>query len=166
MEETGSFITLADGNKMPKFGLGVYQVKNKNFIFKCITEVGYRHIDTAIWYGNETIVGEAIHMAIDSGIKREEIFITTKVWSSNFDDPVAALTGSLTRLNLEYVDMYLIHWPINDFDEEKKEFAKYPMYKVWAQMEKCVEKGLTKSIGISNFKFLINIFYFLFCRIQ
>ena len=151
MDDSTEFVTLSDGNKMPRIGLGVYQIKDKDFILKCITEVGYRHLDTAKAYGNENIVGEAVNEAVASGIDRKDIYVTTKLWPSEFDDPIAALIGSLERLNLEYVDMYLIHWPINDLDEETKEFKRYPMYKVWANMEKCVEKGLTKSIGISNF---------------
>jgi alcohol dehydrogenase (NADP+) len=83
-------------------------------------------------------------------VQREDLFVTTKVWITNYSDPVAALKRSLEDLQLDYVDLYLIHWPITNLGDDGK-FEKLPMYKIWSNMEKCVELGLTKNIGVSNF---------------
>ena len=151
MESSNSYITLNNGTKMPICGLGVFKLTDKKALTNIITEVGYRHIDTAAIYGNEEIVGEAIAEALSSGVKREELYITTKLWRDMKEDPVAACKESLAKLKLDYVDMYLIHWSPPDFEADGKTFKKTPMHKVWEGMEKCVEEGLTKSIGISNF---------------
>ncbi len=104
-------------------------------------EAGYRHVDTAKLYGNETGVGKAVR---ESGLKRADIWVTTKLYPTDFDQPRRALEGSLARLGLDHVDLYLIHWPtpepIPGFDE-----------KLWNEMERFAEEGLAKSIGVSNY---------------
>jgi 2,5-diketo-D-gluconate reductase A len=97
--------------------------------------VGYRHIDTAQAYGNETSVGQALH---DSGVAREDIFLTTKFYPA-LEDPVAEAERSLLRLGVEYVDLYIIHWPQDG------------PTRAWAGMERAQELGLARSIGVSNY---------------
>ena len=160
-----SYVTLYTGAKMPKVGLGVFMMMDKELIVKSITEVGYRHIDTAALYNNEETVGEAIKEANEAGVTREELFVTTKLWRDKYSDPESALRESLEKLKLDYVDMYLIHYPNNETDEEGN-FARNPMYKVWAGMEKCVELGLTKHIGISNFNVQLICDMLCYCNIK
>ena len=101
--------------KIPLLGLGTWQAKDIEVggaVYHAL-KVGYKHIDTAKIYGNEKEIGIAIRKAIiDFKIKREEIFITTKLWNSDHDNPLEAFKKSLQRLNLEYIDLYLIHWPV------------------------------------------------------
>ncbi len=129
---------LADGYAIPMLGLGVWQVENAQECVDAVRwalEEGYRHIDTAQAYGNEESVGLGLRQ---SGVPREEIFVTTKFFPRN-KDPVAALEGSLQRLGVEYVDLYLIHWP-----------AGGPTW-AWPGMERAREAGYARSIGVSNF---------------
>ena len=102
--------------------------------------VGYRHIDTAAIYGNEEGVGRAI---AKSGIPREELFVTTKLWNDRQTDAAAALYESLDKLGLEYVDLYLIHWPTP---------AKGTYVEAWQQLIELQKQGKAKSIGVSNFE--------------
>jgi len=111
-----------------------------------MNEAGYIHIDTASIYKNEEKVGEALKALFASGKKREDIFVTTKIWHSDHNDAHAALKTSLTKLGLDYVDLYLVHWPIGGYAD-----PACPLHKLWPQMEALVEQGLTKSIGVSNF---------------
>jgi diketogulonate reductase-like aldo/keto reductase len=131
-------ITLNDGNKMPLVGLGTWQIKGANCEAAVATalKAGYRHIDTARIYDNEEKVGKAIKK---SGLKRENIFVTTKLWNDDHDAPEAALAASLERLGLDYVDLYLMHWPVPQRVE------------TWRAMEKMKKDGLCRSIGVSNF---------------
>ena len=136
-------IELNDGYEIPQFGFGVWQVPAdiaEEVVSKAL-EVGYRHIDTAAVYGNEEGVGAAI---AKSGIPREELFVTTKLWVGDFKDgnTKQALRTSLQKLGLEYVDLYLIHWPSPN-DE------KY--LQAWKALEELQSEGLTRSIGVSNF---------------
>jgi 2,5-diketo-D-gluconate reductase A len=105
-------IQLNDGHLIPQLGFGVWQVSTEDIVASVATalEIGYRHIDTAAIYGNEEGVGQAI---ADSGIARDELFVTTKLWndSHGVDAAVKAATTSLAKLGLDYVDLYLIHWP-------------------------------------------------------
>lgn len=136
-------LTLADGHRIPQFGLGVWQVDDDEAqrVVADALEVGYRHIDTARVYKNEAGVGRAIAA---SGIPRDELFITTKLWNSDQgrDTVRAAAEASLERLGLEKVDLYLIHWPA----------PKYGMHvESWQAMIEVREAGLARSIGVSNF---------------
>jgi diketogulonate reductase-like aldo/keto reductase len=129
---------LADGNEIPLLGLGVWQVENgpecENAV-RWALELGYRHIDTAQAYGNEESVGRALR---DSGVPREEVFITTKFYPGN-EDPDAEAQRSLERLGVEQVDLYIIHWPQGG--------ATW----AWPGMERARERGAARSIGVSNF---------------
>lgn len=137
-EILGGVRPLADGNQLPVLGLGVWQIPEGS---ECVNAVrwaldaGYRHIDTAQAYGNEESVGRALR---DSGVPREQVFITTKFYPRG-DDPVAEAQKSLDRLGVDQIDLYLVHWP-----------AGGPL-KAWAGMERALEQGLARSIGVSNF---------------
>jgi 2,5-diketo-D-gluconate reductase A len=129
---------LNDGNEIPVLGLGVWQVPNGPECVDAVLwalEVGYRHVDTAQAYGNEESVGEALR---SSGIKREEIFITTK-FNPSGKDATRELGHSLERMGVDYVDLYLIHWPRGG--------ATW----AWPAMEQAHRLGLARSIGVSNF---------------
>jgi diketogulonate reductase-like aldo/keto reductase len=129
---------LADGNQMPVLGLGVWQVPAGPACVNAVRwalDLGYRHIDTAQVYGNEESVGRALR---DSGVPRDEVFITTKFHPVH-QDPVAAAEQSLQRLGVDQVDLYLVHWPHGG-----------PVW-AWPGMERCRERSLARSIGISNF---------------
>jgi 2,5-diketo-D-gluconate reductase A len=129
---------LADGNQVPVLGLGVWQVPAGR---ECVNAVrwaldaGYRHIDTAQAYGNEESVGRALR---ESGVPRDQVFVTTK-FQPRGNDPVAQAEGSLRRLGLEQVDLYLVHWPEGGPTRS------------WAGMERAQERGLARSIGVSNY---------------
>jgi diketogulonate reductase-like aldo/keto reductase len=130
---------LADGNEMPLLGLGVWQVPNGPECVNAVRwalELGYRHIDTAQAYGNEESVGRGLR---ESGISREQVFITTKFYPRRRADPAAEIERSLRRLGTDQVDLYIIHWP-----EGGPTWA-------WPGMEKARELGHTRSIGVSNF---------------
>lgn len=126
---------------IPQFGLGVFQVPPEKTVENVTyaIEAGYRHIDTAKAYGNEAQVGQAIRA---SGLPREDFFVTTKLWNDEHGDAVGALKRSLGRLELDYVDLYLIHWPAG-------EQGKY--IDSWGGLMKNKELGDAKSIGVSNF---------------
>lgn len=129
---------LADGTQLPMLGLGVWQVPNGPACVNAVLwalELGYRHIDTAQAYENEDSVGLALR---ESGWPRDAVFVTTKFFPAN-RDPVAAVEESLTRLGVDYVDLYLIHWP-----EGGPTWA-------WPGMERARELGMARSIGVSNF---------------
>ncbi|MFQ3544981.1 aldo/keto reductase [Halobacillus rhizosphaerae] len=136
-------VTLHDGVKMPQLGFGVWQVEEKDAVpavTKAI-EVGYRSIDTAAIYGNERQVGEAIRQ---SGVSREDLFITTKVWNSDqgYENTLKALDESLDKLGLEYVDLYLIHWPTPEYDD---------YVETYKALEQLKHDGKVKAIGVCNF---------------
>lgn len=133
---------LNNGIKIPMFGLGTYlNDKGKQAIDSILyaLEIGYRHIDTAAMYNNEKEVGEAIR---ESGIPREEIFVTTKLWNSDhgYDNTIKAFHRSLERLGLDYIDLYLIHWPVENLRLES-----------WRALERLYSDGLCKDIGVSNY---------------
>src|SRR5215469_1778766 len=134
----GRAIELANGNQLPMLGLGVWQVPDGPAcvnVVRWALELGYRHIDTAQAYGNEESVGRALAA---SGIPRDEVFLTTKFYPSR-KDPNAEAQRSLERLGVEKVDLYIIHWPQGG-----------PTW-AWPGMEKALENGYARSIGISNF---------------
>jgi len=154
MAETNRFTELNNGKKMPLMGYGTFLSQDEkalhdNIVY-AVVDCGYRHIDTASLYGNEHVVGDALQECFEKGIKREDIFITTKLWRSEFGDVDGSLKKSLEKLKLEYVDLYLIHWTVTDVDWDTYEIKGPPMHEVWTNMEKQVDAGLTKSIGVSN----------------
>jgi 2,5-diketo-D-gluconate reductase A len=134
-------LTLNNGTTIPQLGFGVFKVDpaETTRIVTDALEVGYRHIDTAAIYGNEEGVGQAI---ASSGIPREELFVTTKLWNDRQTDAEAAFEESLGKLGLDYVDLYLIHWPT----PQKDTFVQ-----AWQSLEKIYASGLAKAIGVSNF---------------
>ena len=136
-------LQLLDGNRIPQVGYGVFKVPaddTRRAVLEAF-ELGYRHIDTAAIYGNEEGVGAAI---AESGIPRDELFITTKLWNDRHDgdEPRAALGESLGKLGLDAVDLYLVHWPTP---------ARDNYVHAWERLIDLREQGLTRSIGVSNF---------------
>lgn len=143
MQNLQSTVQLSNGVKIPWFGLGVYKVENGDEVVSSVKwaiEAGYRSIDTAALYQNEDGVGQAIR---ESGVPREELFVTTKVWNSDqgYDSTLQAFEQSLDKLGLEYVDLYLVHWPVK---------GKYK--DTWRALEKLHEDGKVRAIGVSNFQ--------------
>jgi 2,5-diketo-D-gluconate reductase A len=137
-------VELNDGHRIPQIGLGTWPLNDREVADAVVSAVvaGYRHIDTAVKYGNEAGVGEGIRA---SGLNREELFITTKL-DGEFqggDRALAGLEGSLTRLNTDYVDLLLIHWPL----PRRGEFIS-----TWKTFERLQAQGKARSIGVSNFK--------------
>lgn len=135
--------TLHNGVKMPWFGLGVYKVEEGQEVLdsvKAAIKNGYRSIDTAAIYRNEEGVGQAIK---ESGVSREELFITTKVWNAaqRADATLEAFERSMNKLGLDYLDLYLIHWPVE---------GKYK--ETWKVLEKLYKDGRVRAIGVSNFQ--------------
>jgi diketogulonate reductase-like aldo/keto reductase len=129
---------LSDGTSIPLLGLGVWQVPDGATTVNAVRwalELGYRHIDTAQAYGNEKGVGQGLQ---ESGVPRDQVFITTK-FLPNRSDPVRELEGSLKRLGVDQVDLYLVHWPQGG------------AMRAWPGMERARERGLTRSIGVSNY---------------
>jgi len=178
MAPTDKFVVLSTGAKMPKIALGTWQPTNvipgkqgsdahevKDAV-KMAVKAGYRHIDTAWAYFNEKEIGEALHELFDEGVvKREDIFITTKLYAFFFhkDDVEKVLREQLAALGLSYVDMYLIHGPIAMQRDPEQPNNLFPLkdgqaitanvdhLETWQGMENCFKKGLTKGIGLSNF---------------
>lgn len=135
-------VTLSNGVSMPYLGLGVFGINEGNELINAVKHAlntGYRHIDTASMYQNEPGVGRGIK---ESGVPREEVFVTTKVWNTDqgYDQTLRAFERSIDRLGFEYVDLYLIHWPVP---------GKYKA--TWKALEELYRQGRVKSIGVSNF---------------
>ncbi|MGV2942455.1 aldo/keto reductase [Mesobacillus sp. LC4] len=134
--------TLHNGVKMPWFGLGVFKVQEGTEVVESVKAAlknGYKSIDTAAVYGNEEGVGQAIK---EAGVSREELFITTKVWNADqgYETTLQAFETSMDKLGLDYLDLYLIHWPVA---------GKYK--ETWKALEKLYKDGKVRSIGVSNF---------------
>lgn len=140
---TSPLLTLNDGRDIPQLGLGVYKVPDATAAdtVQVALEAGYRHIDTAALYENETGVGEGIAR---SGLPRDEVFVTTKVWNDRhgYDETLRAFDESLGKLGLDYVDLYLIHWPAPRQDR---------YLETWRALEVLRAEGRARSIGVSNF---------------
>lgn len=135
------FVTLSNGVKMPLEGFGVFQVTDAAVCEQAVTDalsVGYRLIDTAAAYFNEEAVGAALKK---SGIPRDELFITTKLWiqDAGYENAKKAFDISLKKLGLEYIDLYLIHQPMNDY------------YGSWRAMEELYNEGKIRAVGVCNF---------------
>ena len=135
-------VVLGDGIEMPVFGLGTYRSgssRRTRNIVRYALDIGYRHIDTARFYGNERDIGRAIEK---SGIPRDEIFVTTKLWNSDhgYDKALKAFEKSLKDLGFDYLDLYLIHWPVPDLRGES-----------WRALEKLCGDGKCRAIGMSNY---------------
>lgn len=153
-----------NGDKFPAFGLGTWLSK-KNEVYNAIVEaikIGYRHIDCAYIYGNEVEIGQALQFAFQSGmVKREDLFVTSKLWNSAHapERVEMAIQKSLTDLQLDYLDLYLIHWPVafKTGHEQAKNVSDLfpltdiPLLTTWKSMEQLKSSGLTRHIGVSNF---------------
>lgn len=142
VKNIADFTTLNNGVNMPWFGLGVYKAEDGREVEQAVLtalETGYRSIDTAAMYQNEVGVGRAVR---DSGLKRKDVFVTTKVWNSDqgYESTLKAFEESQKRLGLDYIDLYLIHWPVK---------GKYT--ETWRALEKLYEEGVVRAIGVSNF---------------
>ncbi|MGC9357760.1 MAG: aldo/keto reductase [Anaerolineae bacterium] len=137
-----STVTLNNGVEIPRFGLGTWQIRDGRPVRRAIEwalEAGYRLIDTAAMYGNERGVGQAVKQ---SGIPREEIFVTTKLWNNDhgYEPALRAFDESMRKLGLDYVDLYLIHWPVSGLRAE-----------TWRALEEIYEEGRARAIGVSNY---------------
>jgi len=137
-----STVKLNNDVRMPILGLGVYQSPPGRVTRNAVNfalRVGYRHVDTARIYGNEADVGEAVR---ESGVPRGDLFVTTKLWNSDqgYDSTLRACEASLKRLGLDYLDLYLVHFPVPDVRKES-----------WREMETLLKKGRCRAIGVSNF---------------
>ena len=135
-------VTLSNGVEMPWFGIGVYKVEDGEEVKRAVhaaLNAGYRSIDTAAFYHNEEGVGQAIR---ESGIPRDELFITTKVWNDDqgYEETLRAFETSRKKLGIDIIDLYLIHWPVG---------GKY--VDTWKAMEKLYHEGKVRAIGVSNF---------------
>lgn len=139
-------ITLANGVKIPWLGLGVFKVKEGSEVVDAVRtaiKYGYRSIDTAAIYGNEEGVGQGIKEGLqEAGIAREDLFVTSKVWNADqgYDSTLEAYQTSLKKLDLDYLDLYLIHWPVK---------GKYK--DTWRALERIYHEGRVRAIGVSNF---------------
>lgn len=137
-------LTLNSGQQIPQLGLGVYKLGQDiaEDLIKAAIETGYRRIDTAAFYQNEIEVGAGVR---NCGLDREDIFVTTKIWNDDqgFDRSLKAIDESLSRLNIDYIDMLLIHWPKPQEDL---------FVETWAAFQKAMESGKIRGIGVSNFQ--------------
>lgn len=147
MENLQSTTTLRNGVKMPWLGLGVFKVEEGQELVDAVKTAithGYRSIDTAAIYGNEVGVGQGVRQAMaETGVARENLFITSKVWNSElgYETTIAAYEESLTKLGVDYLDLYLIHWPVAGKFKD-----------AWRALETLYKEGRVKAIGVSNFQ--------------
>ena len=157
---------LYNGSEIPVVGLGTFGSDNYNantiaHAVKEAVRLGYRHIDCAAVYGNEKEIGQAIKELIDEGtVTREELWITSKVWNDSHDRVIAACEQSLSDLGLDYLDLYLVHWPfpnhhakgvtVDSRDSNAKPYIHEDYMKVWRDMESLVDAGKVRNIGTSN----------------
>lgn len=145
---------LNDGTHIPVFALGTFKMETGSIyevVKTAILKEGYRHIDCAKVYENEEEVGRAINDCIAAGIKREDLYIVSKLWHTDKGRVAEAYDECLKRLNLEYLDLWILHWTtLPDVDWTEKKIRSPPLYLIWKEMEKLVKTGKCKSIGVSN----------------
>ncbi|KAF2021197.1 Aldo/keto reductase [Aaosphaeria arxii CBS 175.79] len=147
--------TLSNGHKIPAVGLGTWR-SGPNKVAEAVEFAlrnGYHHIDAALRYGNEAEVGRGIKA---SGVPRDQIFVTTKLWNTYHNRVVQGVRESLENLGLEYLDLYLIHWPVSLPEDASNTAADIPLadwdyVQTWADMQQLVHSGLVRAIGVSNF---------------
>lgn len=150
LKNTSKTFTLNTGAKIPAVGLGTWQSKPNEVreAVKVALLKGYRHIDTALAYGNEAEVGQGIK---DSGVPREEIWLTTKLDNDWHHRVAEGIDSSLKSLGTDYVDLYLMHWPASLHPETKEHLEDWDFIKTWEEMQKLPATGKVRNIGISNF---------------
>lgn len=158
------YLNLRSGDSMPMLGLGTWQAE-PGVVGQAVTaalEAGYRHIDCAAMYGNEAEIGEALASALDSGlVARNELFVTSKLWNNAHREHQVqpALNKTLADLRLDYLDLYLMHWPVAVREgvgiamtaDEFVSLDEVPLSETWHAMESCLDQGLVRNIGVSNF---------------
>ncbi len=158
-------IAMPNGSKMPAIGLGTFGSDKYDpaTVAGAVIEgyeLGYRHFDCAEVYGNEKEIGGSFASILRSGARREELWVTSKVWNNHHDDPVSACENSLRNLGLDYLDLYLIHWPfanhheqgvaVDSRDPHAKPYNHDGYRKTWSKLESLVSRGLVRNIGTSN----------------
>lgn len=151
LKKLTDYFTLSNGVKIPCIGYGTWQTPDGNVTRDCVRmalDAGYRHIDTAFAYGNEKSVGEGMRI---SGVRREDIFVTTKHWVTErgYEKTITAVETSLKNLGLDYLDLYLVHWPcVEKCSPEWKEINA----ETWRGFERMYQDGKVRAIGVSNFE--------------
>jgi alcohol dehydrogenase (NADP+) len=158
------YIALQNQVKMPALGLGTWKAQGQELVRALLEAIkmGYRHIDTATIYNNEIEVGQALAMAVEMGLcTREDLFVTSKLWNDRHEshEVLPALEASLERLKIDYLDLYLIHWPIAfksgvvlpDSVSDYLPLSEAPLLDTWLAMHEAKKTGLTRAIGVSNF---------------
>ena len=157
-------LTFSNGDQMPLLGLGTWK-SSKGEVYSAVRtalQIGYRHFDCAAIYGNEKEIGDAIHDSMTQGeVKREELWITSKLWNTSHQKGQVkpALEKTLERLDLKFLDLYLMHWPIAMQEDAPFPFTsdafipleKIPLEETWKAMLECKEAGLTRHVGVANF---------------
>ncbi|TNV77264.1 hypothetical protein FGO68_gene15619 [Halteria grandinella] len=148
------YLTFSNGTKFPAIGLGTFLSTEgdcKTVVKEAILNHGYRNIDTATIYENEEAIGEALQEVFAAGIKREDVTVTTKLWQTDKHDIEGALRLSLKKLKLDYIDLYLVHWMAPKMVwEDENPIKGPPIHKVWEELERLVDAGLIKNLGVSN----------------
>lgn len=151
LQDSHKFVHLYQGDKIPAIGLGTYKATAPGEAYKSVRtalESGYRHIDTAARYRNEEEIGKAIK---DSGVPREEIFLTTKLWNADHKIVPEAIDTSLKKLGTDYVDLYLLHWPISlDPEQDGGRYSDWDYVDTYKELQKLLKTGKVKAIGVSN----------------
>ena len=167
METFDTQINLTKDINIPLSGLGTSRLENCEEVVYQSIKLGIRLIDTAKAYDNEIDVGKAISRAIKDGfVKREELFVLTKIPPSDFANPEEAIRTQLEKLQLDYIDLYLIHCVQTTFDPNTSTFEKIPLHKTWEKLEKLHDLKLVKALGVSNFSVQILMDLLTYCRIK
>ena len=162
------FKKLNNGISIPYIGLGTSRINNIIDVVYSSIKDGVRLIDTAFKYGNEEDIGKGLKKALDDGLcKREDLFIIGKIWIDHRNDPEKAIKDTLQKLNLTYLDLYLDHWPSgNNYSNPDNIKKQVSIFEFWPKMEALVEKGLTRSIGVSNYNVQSLLNLLSFCKIK
>jgi len=156
-------VQLSSGYRMPKLAFGTFAISLEKLesTIRLAFDAGFRHFDCASYYKNEIEIGQTFTQLIGEGrTTREELFITTKVWPTSYRNVEKSCRDSLRRLQTDYIDLYLLHWPLSMKPKDEGEYPTHnrstyeldtiPLYQVWEQMERLVDAGLVRSIGVSN----------------